>query len=163
VYRNVADLIWSLVQLAACIGLFVWAFRSVRKANRTAPPAARRNARQGALNLASAFLLLPLVGYFCLFDLQHLPLAATAGAAFIVVMLILRIAKIPWRWRLGLLPFVAVAALLAGATACDWPSVPLSQVSTESWVVLGLTTVVVAVSSVLSIFSFPEGYGERAS
>lgn len=157
-----ASLLWALALAAACIGVFIWAFRSVRKANRTAPPAAMRNARERRLNVASGFLLLPLIAYAAVLDQAHAPLMVGAGGTFIILMLLLRLARIPWQWRLALIPFVAIAAALAGAFSATLPNASFNLESLESWTVLGVTLLVVALSSLLSIFSFPVGFGERA-
>ncbi|MBC7489020.1 MAG: hypothetical protein H7240_02430 [Glaciimonas sp.] len=134
----------------------------MRKANRTSPPAAIRNAHERRLNVSGALLLLFPIGYGLAFDQTHALLIFATGITFIVLMLFLRLARITWRRRIMLLPLVATAAAMVGIAANTWPNVSFAQQSLETWFILGITVGIVALSSLLSILSFPIGYGERA-
>jgi hypothetical protein len=155
----------EVVAYLVLIAIFVVAVRFMLRATKRpvllAPPSAVRTPSQQRLNLASAMLLLPVLAYFAfLSDLHVWPLLALF-LTFVVLMLLLRYLGVSWRVRIGLTPFVAAASTLPGALATTWPSLSVTAISASSWLELAGAATVLAASGVLSILSFPIGYGER--
>ena len=81
---------------------------------------------------------------------------------FVALMLSLRCARVPWRVRILLTPAVAVAAATAGILSDAWLSLTMEAVSQQgSRLAFAIAAANLALSQLLSIFSFPIGYGER--
>jgi len=120
-----------------------------------------RSPRQRLLNNASAlFMLLALGCFLCLNAFEVWPFVVMA-VSFVAVMLLLRYARVPWKARIFLTPLVAAAAAFAGAWSVARPSFALETVGHGLWPAFAIAGVSLAMAQVLSIFSFPLGYGER--
>jgi hypothetical protein len=78
-------------------------------------------------------------------------------------MLLPRVARLKYRIRFWLLAPVSVASVFVGAVVSIWPSIDVTSVQRAPWPFLLVTGLAVALSVVLSIYSFPIGHGERAS
>ena len=111
-----------------------------------------RSPKQLWLHRASIIILVPtLVSAFFTDSSLLLPtfaiLAVQVGA-----MLLLRFVGVSYKMRLWLLPVIAAASLAIGIFVAIWP---------VSLLALTLITIAVLLSHVLSVYSFPHGYGER--
>ena len=153
----------SYLVLAAVLAVALrYGLRSARRANAAAPPEARRSLRQRALHFASALLPLLAVGYFAFFNERLLLASIALSSVFIAIMLGLRFLGIPWRTRLLVCPLAAEVAFYAGAMWAAIPSLEPSSLAPGVLVALSTAAVAWCVSWVLSLFSFPLGYGERS-
>jgi hypothetical protein len=77
-------------------------------------------------------------------------------------MLLLRLIGLGYQTRLRLLPIVAVGAIVFGAIVNTWPSVTSASVTSAHWLLLVAASLFASGSTILSVLSFPLGYGERA-
>jgi hypothetical protein len=154
----VVSLLLLIVVGSAC----VWLFLENLKANRRVPlEAGRKSRRQRAVHLASVASLLSLFAY-AIFSPTALFLVAGAAFSYAGLMVFLQLARVPWRTRLFLAPIMAIGSVFVGAVVHSWPEPSLSALTLENWVVLALTASVVLLSSFVSMYSVPIGYGERS-
>lgn len=158
-----SEIILYAVLIAIFLALPPLALRASKRASQAAPAAAMRTPRQLRLNQASAFLLLPVLGYFAfLSELGVWPFFASL-MVFVAITLLLRLAGLSWRSRLALTPVAAAASTIPGALVVAWPSFAIASISPSSWLAIAVSAAVLAVSGLLSILSFPVGYGERSA
>jgi hypothetical protein len=135
--------------------------RHVRRANASAPPEAIRTPQQRYLNHASAAILLAPLAYWFFVAKEPWPFL-TMLLSFVAGMLVLRAVKVPWRARLWVAPFIAVACVVPGALV-DLPrGISLLDADRTLWLPLAIASPFMALSYVLSVYSFPLAYGERS-
>jgi hypothetical protein len=147
---------------ALCAAVYFLMRRHVRKQIATAPTASLRSPSQRALHWTSLLLLVVPLGYVFLVEGQFFWAAFAILWAQAGAMLLFRLLGVRHAVRLWLLIPIAVGSIAVGAVAGAWPSVELSTIQAAQWVFLSLSALAFALSSALSLCSFPIGYGERA-
>ena len=149
--------------LAACyfvLGYF--AVQATKSPSLSSATRATRSSAQRKMHLSSIpFVLIPFL-YFVWLGGPGLNAFLALTATQILPMLAFRSLRVRWRVRLGLMPLLAAISALSGAVALTWPTVELSKISAPLWAILVIASVSIFVSSVLSLYSFPLGHGERA-
>jgi hypothetical protein len=78
------------------------------------------------------------------------------------LMLLLRMLGIRFKVRMWLLVPIAVLSVLVGAVTSAWPAGQLAGLRSAPWALLSLAALAIGLSTVLSTYSFPLGFGERA-
>jgi hypothetical protein len=152
---------WALTGIASLFAYLLMR-RHVRKQLLVAPQGSLRSPRQRQMHWLSLLLLALPLGYVILVDGEWF------WPAFIVLwvqagsMLALRLVGVRFAVRVWLLIPVSVASLFIGAAATTWPSVNSSSLSEAPWGFLSIAVLAFALSSVISMYSFPIGYGERS-
>ncbi len=149
--------------LAACyIVLGYFAVQATRSPSLSSAASASRSAAQRKLHMASVpFALIPLL-YFVWLGGPGLKVFLVLAASQILPMLALRSLRVKWRVRLSLMPWLAALSAFIAAFALTWPTMDLSRIAAPLWATLAIAALCIFVSSVLSLYSFPLGHGERA-
>jgi hypothetical protein len=160
--ENVLELCAYAIMIAIAVAVYFFLVRSIRRSQRAAPAASMRTPRQRALHLASGVASAPPFIYYLFFSDpdDHLPLITLWGVGM-AIMALLRVAGLPWKFRLATVPLSAALALLAGAAVATWPSLQIASLNAGSWTSLGASAGALALSYGLAILSFPIGFGER--
>jgi len=134
----------------------------MQRAIANAPTGAFRTPAQRRLHWASLLALLPPFAYILAVDGTYFfPVFATL-VAHAAVMQILRIVGLGYVARLWLVPVVSALSAVVGAAASTWPNLGAPFLLQAPWILLAATSSLVGLSTVLSIISFPLGFGERA-
>ena len=149
--------------VGVALGLFLRPWL-IAKQNRTVTEqdkGAIRTPAQLRMHQGSIALLLPPYFYAFVFGGEYMwPILATvmshAGG-----MLLLRLVGLGYQQRLRLVPAVAAGAVLVGAIVNTWPSVTSAGVVSAPWLLLVAASLFASGSTILSVLSFPLGYGER--
>lgn len=157
--ENLAFWIFTLVVSAIA---YVVMRMHVRKQLVAAPKASLRSPVQRAMHWISLFLLVIPLGYVFLINGEPFWAAFAILWAQAGSMLILRLLKISYAIRVWLLPPISVASVFVGAIVAVWPSIDYPTLQTAPWLFLSLAASAFALSSLISLYSFPIGYGERA-
>jgi hypothetical protein len=152
---------WAFTGIVSLLAYFLMR-RHVRQQLPTAPKASLRSPRQRLMHWSSLLLLALPLGYVIL--VNDKPFWAVFCVLWVQAgsMLALRLVGVRFTVRVWLLIPVAVASLFFGAVATVWPSVNSSALREAPWPFLFITTVAFALSSLISMYSFPLGYGERS-
>jgi len=147
---------------ALCAVVYLVMRRHVRKQLVTAPKESLRSTSERALHWASLFLLVLPLGYVILIDGE--PFWAAFAILWVQAgsMFSLRLLRVRYTIRVWLLLPIAVASVLVGAIVAIWPSIEPLTLRSAPWFFLAVTAILFALSSVISLYSFPAGYGERA-
>lgn len=134
----------------------------MQRASANAPAAAFRTPAQRRLHWASLLLLLvPLAYIFAVNGTHFFPVLATL-AVHATVMQLLRVVGLGYVARLWPIPLVSALSAVAGAAASTWPNFGTSFLPQAPWLLLAATSSLAGLSTLLSIISFPLGFGERA-
>lgn len=154
-----------LLVLGAGAGLAVLRlFRpQIQRAVANAPSGAFRTSAQRRLHWAALACLLPPLGYIFAVDGEHFFPILGSLATNTAVMHALRAARVTYMSRLWLIPFVSAGSAFAGALIAAWPHVEAESLVAAPWLVLLATNACIGLSTALSIYSFPLGFGERAT
>lgn len=152
---------WAFTGIASLLAYFLMR-RHVRKQLSTAPKASLRSPRQRLMHWSSLLLLALPLGYVAFVNDEHFwavlcVLWVQAGS-----LLALRVSGIRFTVRVWLLVPLAVASFFGGVVAASWPSVNTSALREAPWLLLCFAAVAFALSSAISMYSFPPGYGERS-
>jgi len=152
---------WAFTGIVSLLAYFLMR-RHVRKQVLAAPKASFRSPQQRLMHWSSLLLLALPLGYVILINGE--PFWAVFCVLWVQAgsMLALRLVGVRFAVRVWLLIPVAVASLFFGAVATVWPSVNSSAIREAPWLLLSVTTIAFALSSVISMYSFPLGYGERS-
>jgi len=152
---------WSFTALLSALAYFLMR-RHVRKQLATAPKASLRSGSQRALHWASLLLIVIPLGYVIFVNGE--PFWAAFAILWVQagLMLLLRFIGVRYTIRIWLLIPITVVSAVVGALVAVWPSVEPSTIHTAPWSFLFLASLAFALSSALSLYSFPLGYGERA-
>jgi len=152
---------WA-VTAALCIGIWAAMRRYVRRQLAKTRPASIRSARQLSLHRGSILLLALPLGYVAFVDGQ--PFWAVISVLWVQVglMLLLRMLGLGFKVRVWLVALLAVLSVAVGAAVAIWPVVEAARLASAPWALLALTALAVGASTLLSIYSFPLGFGERA-
>ncbi len=152
--------IWLFVALLSVVSYF-FIRKSIQKQLATAPAASLRNTNQRKLHWLSILMIVMPLAYVFLIDSK--PFWSVLSVLWIQAgaMGLLRVFKIGWVYRSWLLLPVTVFAFLGGAFVFKVQIESTSLVTTP-WLSIALSALAFAASNLLSVFSFPLGYGERA-
>jgi hypothetical protein len=134
----------------------------MQRAIANSPAASFRTPAQRRLHWASLLCLLPPFGYIIAVDGTHFFPVLASLAAHAAVMQVLRAVGLGYVARLWLIPVVSALSVVVGATSSTWPNVGTSPLLQAPWLLLVTTSSLVGLSTLLSIISFPLGFGERA-
>ena len=136
--------------------------RHVRSRMIDAPVASFRSPKQRVMHYVSIILITVPLGYVALVN------GAPFWAAFGVLGVQAGVQAVVRSWGVGyvartlMITPIAVVSVLAGALVEVWPASGLSALRNASWAFLVLCGISLALSSALSMYSFPIGFGERA-
>jgi hypothetical protein len=136
--------------------------RHVHKRLVIAPQASLRSPIQRAMHWMSLLLLVIPLGYVTLINGEPFWAAFAILWAQAGSMLLLRLLKISYTIRVWLLLPISVASVFVGAIVAVWPSFDNSMLQAAPWLFLFLAALAFALSGLISLYSFPIGYGERA-
>ena len=153
-----------LLAIGVAVGLLI--LRRLRpqmqQAIANSPPQAFRTPSQRRLHWASLLCLLPPFAYIFAIDGTHFFPVFVALTAHAAIMQALRIARFGYIFRLWIVPFASVVAVVVGVVISAWPDLNSQSFRQAPWLLLAIASGLVGVSTVLSILSFPLGFGERA-
>jgi hypothetical protein len=158
-----SDSFWYMAFLGAFALAGYFAVRATKRdtdPNRL--PAERSPLQQKMHLIGVALLVVALIYFLFVGNFEPIPFLVLLSAQ-ILPMLVLRSFRVRWQVRAWLLPFVAIASVFVAAYTLIWPSHAISSLPSHVWFTLAFTSSLAAASGLLSIFSFPIGYGERAS
>ena len=152
---------WATLLAATCAACLLMR-RYARKLEATAPAGSLRNPGQLRMSVASAMLgALPLV-YALGVNGDQIFEILTVLCAQAICMLCLRFGGVPYSVRVWLyVPLVALSAWVGGSFGASLWAGSVAVEATDKWLVLVVASSIFAVAGVLSIYSFPRGYGER--
>ncbi len=135
----------------------------MERAVASAPTGALRTPVQRRLHWASlACLLLPL-GYIVAVDGTHFFPIVGALVANAAIMQALRMARLVYVARLWLIPPISALSAVIGAAVAAWPDLAIHSLARAPWPPILMASACVSLSTALSIWSFPVGFGERAT